>query len=832
MTADRDLHRPVGPAAFPAPPSATAGTVRLLRALLIAAITIPCVMLALASWNEWRRLEREAVDSSARIVAILHEHALKVLQVHEQILDRLDDRLRGMSWDEIATSPEVRRDMDRMIEGLDEASAVLALSPQGMLVTVRPQRDNSDRDYFTVPRDGFAGTYIGEPVMGRVSGQPILNISRARRTADGRFDGVIAVAARQGYFSDFYRSLDPGGDNSVSLIRTDGTVLVRAPGSLRAAVRPGTEIHRVMDEGRLSGTYTMVSLDGVERLLSYRKVAGYPVYVTYGMSLQTLHWNWVTGVAVYALFALLSAASLAAIILLALRRADSEGLAILAWRAETAAREEAETAFEALYTRTPLPLHSINIERRVVGVSDRWLAFLGYDRDEVMGRLITDFMTQDSAVRYLERGWASLMRHGEFHDLDLQFVKRSGEIADVLMSARATYDAAGNFLRTFSVLVDVTDRKRAEAALLQSQKLDAMGKLTGGVAHDFNNLLQALYGVLRMVSRRVGDAQVRQMIETGLKAIDRGARLTGQLTAFARRQPLKPVTRAVDGLLFGMEELLRRSLRDDVGVELDVAPDVWPVCVDPTQLELALINIAVNARDAMPEGGTVRIAACNDTVAGEGALEFVRISVRDTGTGMSADVAARAFEPFFTTKDLGKGTGLGLSMVYGFASQSGGTATIDSAIGRGTTVTLLLPRSQAAPEETVAAPASATRDSGTVLVVDDDAAVAAATLALVAELGYEALIASSPAEALDVLRSGRSVDVVLSDIVMAGGSGIELAREIERVAPRMPVVLATGYSDAAQSQPLRWPVLRKPYSLDQLASVLRDVRRDASVPAE
>ena len=375
---------------------------------------------------------------------------------------------------------------------------------------------------------------------------------------------------------------------------------------------------------------------------------------------------------------------------------------------------------------------------------------------------------------------------------------------------------------------DVTAEKQAAAdlgqaqeQLRQAQKMEAVGQLTGGVAHDFNNLLQAISSCLHLVERRAGPAagDLVPLIEAGRQAVERGARLVQQLMAFARREALRPEPVDVRERVLGMSELLTRALRSNITVASDFAPGLWPVLVDPTQLELALINLAVNARDAMPHGGRLRIEATNLPGGGPGCCDAVRVSVSDTGAGMPPEVVARAFEPFFTTKATGQGSGLGLPQVYGFARQSGGTVAIDSAPGRGTTVTLVLPRTPHAPiRRDAEQPVRAQRptDGARVLLVEDDPEVADMIAAALREAGYDVTRAANADEALAMLQAAAPIDLLLSDVVMPGRlSGVDLVREARRLRPHLPIVLATGYSEEV-SRTAGVRVLLKPFPLDTL----------------
>jgi len=379
---------------------------------------------------------------------------------------------------------------------------------------------------------------------------------------------------------------------------------------------------------------------------------------------------------------------------------------------------------------------------------------------------------------------------------------------------------------------EMAERERVEASLRQSQKMEALGRLTGGVAHDFNNLLMVISGGLE-VMERVKDPERRAKLRQGVfDAVGRGAGLTRQLLAFSRRTALKAEVVDLGEQIEALRVLFDRSLREDISVDMRIAPDLWPVETDPSELQLALLNIAVNARDAMPEGGAIVISAQNAPGLAEGELrgDFVRLSVRDQGSGIPAEVLAKVFEPFFTTKAVGKGTGLGLSQVYGFARASGGDVRIDSAPGNGTTVRILLPRTLKTPRAQVAADLNETPigHPGAMLLVEDDDEVAHVVSGLLGELGWTVRRVSGAAQALDVLDEPAGFDLVLSDMIMPGEmGGLQLAREIGQRYPWLPVLLTTGYSDAAAAATAEgMRLLVKPYDSRALAQALEEVRGD------
>ena len=369
--------------------------------------------------------------------------------------------------------------------------------------------------------------------------------------------------------------------------------------------------------------------------------------------------------------------------------------------------------------------------------------------------------------------------------------------------------------------VQINERTKAEDQLRQAQKLQALGQLTGGIAHDFNNLLTVIQGSADMLRRPVLPESKRiRYAEAVVQAANRAAALTGQLLAFARRQPLQPEVIDVNELILGMTELLDRTLGERIDVRTELAAEACPVEADRAQLESALLNVSVNARDAMPDGGilTIRTEAHHDPSTGA----MIAIRVADTGTGMDENTLNRAIEPFFTTKSTGKGTGLGLSQVYGFASQSGGDVRIESALGQGTTVTLLMPcsRASAKPQVDQDQGFMEIRRRGRILLVEDNEEVGEFAEVLLSELGHQVTRAMSGEKALELARMKR-FDAVFTDVVMPGMSGLELAESLKREWPDLPVVLTTGYSDQiAASGTSGMPMLLKPYRLETLAAAL------------
>jgi len=395
-------------------------------------------------------------------------------------------------------------------------------------------------------------------------------------------------------------------------------------------------------------------------------------------------------------------------------------------------------------------------------------------------------------------------------------------------------------LRRTERLHDEAERREAaEDALRQGQRLEAIGQLTGGVAHDFNNLLMIVSGTVQRLRRHLTDDTQKQLLDTITNATQRGESLTRQLLAFSRRQMLQPGVIDLAERLPEIKDMLSRSLRGDIDIRLGIPRRPCAVKVDPSELELALLNLAVNARDAMPSGGTLTITAKPVSLRGKPAEEglngeFVALRIADTGTGIPPDVLPHVFEPFFTTKEVGKGTGLGLSQVYGFARQSGGAATITTS-RRGTAVTLLLPRTweAAAQPGPQAAAAGVAPRAGTVLLVEDNAEVAEVGQAYLEQLGYQVVHAARGQAGLDLIEREDNIDVVFSDILMPGGmNGVDMAHIVRRRFPGIAVLLTTGYSSSAQDAVRQgFEVLQKPYDLAALQRALREARRKTACEA-
>ncbi|QPF88164.1 PAS domain S-box protein [Bradyrhizobium genosp. L] len=483
----------------------------------------------------------------------------------------------------------------------------------------------------------------------------------------------------------------------------------------------------------------------------------------------------------------------------------------------------------ALYMLTP------------AGIVANWNAggerIKGYAPDEIIGQSFARFYTPvDQAAGKPARALRIAEETGHYEEEGWR-VRKDGSFFWASVVIDPIRDADGQLVGFAKITRDISERREAQQKLEQvqrqlaeSQKMDALGQLTGGVAHDFNNLLMIISGNLHRIEREVTSERGRLALGAIETATQRAASLTSQLLTFARRQSVNPQTIDVADRIASVREVLTSALGGMIKLNIEISPELWPIFVDPNEFETALINLVVNARDAMPDGGTLSVTAHNAAAADQ-----VVVSVGDTGEGIPDDVLSKVFDPFFTTKPVGKGTGLGLSQVHGFAHQAGGRVEIASTLGKGTTVSIHLPRETTVPKVEVegrAAPKSAT-----VLLIEDNPAVADASTGLLEQLGYTVRWTSNAETALREIEAN-GVDVVFSDIIMPGKmDGLKLARAIRAMKPDLPILLTTGYSDSARDVKSDFPVLRKPYHIHDLSRELskltgHDPGEGATIPAE
>jgi len=542
---------------------------------------------------------------------------------------------------------------------------------------------------------------------------------------------------------------------------------------------------------------------------------------------------------------------------------------------------EMEEDLEDLFEHAPCGYVSVRPDGRIIKVNQTLASWLGHEQEQLVGRRFQDSLNIAGKIYYETHFLPLLRMQGFFNEVALDLVAQDGHALSTLVNAIERRDPAGKVRFIRIIVFNAADRRRyerellearraaeaaskelrelnltleariaeavdqrmqAEEALRQAHKMEAVGQLTGGIAHDFNNLLTGIIGSLELLDTRIRQGRLTDIdryVSAARGAAKRAATLTHRLLAFARRQTLDPKPTNINRLVAGMEELIRRTMGAAIEIEVVGTAGLWSTLVDPNQLENALLNLCINARDAMPEGGRLTIETANKWLDGQAggerdlpAGQYVALSVTDTGTGMPPEVIGRAFDPFFTTKPTGQGTGLGLSMIHGFVRQSGGQVRIYSELGQGTTMCLYLPRHHgadaAADARAEVAEAPPARAGGTVLVVDDEPVVRALVAEVLDECGCVTIEAEDAAAGLKILQSKARVDLLVTDVVLPGGmNGRQLADAARDLRPGLRVLFITGYAENAlvgngHLNP-DMQVITKPFAVDALARRVRDL---------
>ena len=704
-----------------------------LRGLVVASVLLPLLVLVGGGWLAWRGTLRHADETLLSDLAVSDEHASRVLDTHVLLGARVNDLLGSLSDDAIvAREQELHDRLTAMIAGYSQVTAIVVTGVDGraLVASSRFPADHgtsfADREYFVALRDSGVPYYIGGVVFGRLTHADVFTVAVRRDNLAGRFGGAVLVGLSPAYFSRFDSDIFGGDlDYTASLVREDGTPLARYP---ERPLSQGIASDRLLGDAIAAAPRSglvrgLSSVDGADRILAYRRLANYPVYVTVGRHWSSVVAEWRSAMATHLIFGIPATLSLLALSLLATRQ----------WRRQ--------------------------------------------------------------------------------HDTLAQLRE------------------------------EVRRRELAEEALRQSQKMEAVGRLTGGIAHDFNNHLTVISSNIELLQRRLPpeSGSLTRLTEAAMSGVQRAATLTHRLLAFSRQQPLEPEPLDVGRLVSNMSDLLRRTLGEQVEIDTVLAGGLWQTRVDANQLENVLLNLAVNARDAMPRGGKLTIetanahlddayAAAHDEVT---AGQYVMLAVSDTGTGMTPDVIGKVFEPFFTTKPLGQGTGLGLSMVYGYVKQSGGHVVIRSEPGHGSTVQVYLPRfvrPETLPAGAKAYPRTANPPGSreTILVVEDDEAVRHSSVEALREMGYRVLEAGDAMEGVRLIVDRGGIDLLFTDVGLPGGvNGRALADAARSAQPGLRVLLTTGYTrdatllDGALEHGVHF--IAKPFNLNALAEKVREV---------
>jgi two-component system, cell cycle sensor histidine kinase and response regulator CckA len=700
-----------------------------------------------------------------------------------------------------------------------------------------------NQEFFATLRDNRrAGLHLSHPYAGRIVSTPVMIASRRVTTEDGQFAGVVTGSIELDHLSRVLDAVDVGPRGALS-IRFDDLSLVARRGPRVVEVSFGDrrvprELSQRIAAGSDAGGFEATSsLDGLRRTYAFRRLPHYPIVVVAALSQDDYLDGWwrllAMAIATGAIF--IVATFLGAWYGLATWRRRLEHERLLQERTERL--RESEERFRTAFETSP---DSVNLNRVADGVyvaiNEGFSRMTGYTEAEVMGRSSLELdIWVDPADR--TRLVQALQERGFVENLEARFRRKDGSTLVGLMSARLI-QLKGDSLH-LSITRDVTEWKRAEgerdrlqAQVQQTQRLEGLGRLAGGVAHDFNNLLTVILSCCEVLREELGPrapvllADVAQIQAAGERARD----LTRQLLAIARKQVVAPVVLDLASGLRRAERLLGRVLGEDVALVVEAEEGLWPVLCDPGQLEQVVMNLAVNARDAMPDGGTLTISARNASPVGpegEGQPRWVRLSVRDTGSGMTPEVQAHLFEPFFTTKEKGKGTGLGLAMVHGIVAQGGGRIEVRSEVGQGSSFEILLPgtaeRACPAADPTPVAPVGGNE---TVLVIEDDELVRGITVRALKGGGYRVLVAASGPEALALVKQGAErIDLVVTDVIMPGPSGPEVVEALRRLRPGLRVLYVSGYPADAMARrgvgELGKTFLTKPFTA---ASLLERVR--------
>jgi signal transduction histidine kinase len=760
--------------------------------------------IGLTLWHDRALAEQGAMKESANLARTFEESITRTVEAVDQTLLFLRDEYQEhqasflqQTW---AENHSFLNDLHLQISMADRDGKAIWTN----LGPLDPAIDISDREHFRVQKESKDDLlFISRPVIGRQSNKWSIQFVRKLLAPDGSFDGIAVVSLDPNYLSRFYGSIAVG-NGTIILANTGGTILARAPVSASLIGRqlpPATE-NRLL-KGPTSGSFRTVSdIDQVERIVSFRRLAGYSLVVAVGLATSDVFAAYERNERLYVVAGIFLSACIV--------------VAGLAMQRQRRLLIDSRQALKVTLENMSQGIAMIRADGSVPVVNQRAIDLLGLPPELMAGRVMLQDVVQwqvahgefgDEAT--LDPTLARLLREkgtppGNFA---YERTRPNGTVLDV----RSQTLPGGGIVCTYT---DITERKANEAALAEAQvraahaeRMQALGQLAGGIAHDFNNILQAVQGAASLIDRRAagGDESTRRFARMILEATGRGASITRRLLAFARRGELRAEPVEPKALLQDLRDVLSHTLGSPIAVTVDIADSVPALLADKGQLETALVNLATNARDAMPNGGTLRFGGAVEVVA-DGANNlpdlrpgrYVRLTISDDGTGMDRTMLARASEPFFTTKPVGQGTGLGLSMVKGFAEQSGGGMTINSAPGRGTVVILWLP---AADQADTAAPARCPAPARTpadrprrVVLVDDEAMVRDTLAAGLEQAGYAVIVLESGSEALALLRSAEAVDVLVSDLSMPGMNGLKVIQEAQRIRPGLPAVLLTGYT--------------------------------------
>jgi PAS domain S-box-containing protein len=803
--------------------------------LFVAFAALTATILAGPLWH----VRQHALSSGAKLVSsfaqLMDEQSTRTIQNIDQTLVFIAAQLDKVSGSGPDRTSAMSAELAKFIKDRPFLTAIWILDDRGRTVFASDDAnlglDRSDHPYFHHHRDNArSGFYFGIPRRSTETGQWYIPATVPMRRSDGTLAGVVVGAVDPRYFDRAWTIDDENASYALGLLRTDGYLLMRSPFEAKVlglALRDTPALASIR-RGIGTGSYQVVSVvDGQHRLISFRQLNAYPsLFVLVGVSVDHLLGDWyrnVIGVGVGWLIAM-------------------SALGTVGYRLmrESASRLSAEKRYRLLFDANPYSAFVVDqTTSRIMAVNDAAVRRYGWSRQEFLQMSPADVRLEDNAAaRKIAMESPGLITSGHKHR------RKDGSIIDVELAMQPI-----EFGGRPAVLVlanDVTERTRiesarqsAEAQLRQAQKMEAVGQLTGGIAHDFNNILTVILANSDALLKEEAGPEISHRLTEISTAVQRAADLTRQLLAFSRKQPLKPQSTDINGLVITTSKLLLRALGEQIELSSSLSANLWRVNVDRAQLETALVNLCINARDAMPSGGKLVLETRNVTLDSDYCAshpdaepgDYAMLAVTDTGTGIPAADLPRIFEPFFTTKEVGKGTGLGLSMVYGFIKQSRGHVGVYSEPGRGTAFRLYLPRHDAHEQAEECKEHVIAGGTERILVVEDDPQVRNNVVRMVKGLGYQVTEASSGAEALAACEvASVPFELLLTEVVMPGGmSGKVVADVVTRLSPHTKVVFMSGYTqDAITRQGELGPdvlLLNKPFRQADLARMLREALR-------
>jgi PAS domain S-box-containing protein len=803
------------------------GLRRRMTGLLVVFAIGTCVLAALI-WE----MRSEAMSAGEKVLTaftqLTEEQTTRTIQNVDQTLEIAEEKLATLQRDVAPDALTVRRELKALLENRPYLKALIVLDRNGNVVFRTESTDAmtnlSDRKFFTAQRDHPSDFQLGAPIRARTTGDWILPATRAVKDANGAFDGVIVAGVDPYFFVRVWSVGKEMSDQATALWLNDGTVLIRSPFDERAidpAFNNGAIAARLRQGSEQGALKAISAIDGKDRLFVYRRLVAYPAFslsVTQSTDQLLAAW-WRTAWLVAIGWAVSGAA--------------------LAWLAVKLAREVVNThasddRYRVLFNESPYPMLVADKETlRFLAVNDAAVRQYGWSEKEHLEMTIDDhYPPEDLAVL-----WERRTRRGFELSRTLKGIRhrrKDGSVMDMEIAVRLIdFEGRPAYL---AMAQDIGDRLSLERQLRESQRMEVVGQLTGGIAHDFNNILMVILGNVDVLLDENLGAAATERLERVSEAVDRAATLTRQLLAFSRQQPLRPQPTDLNALIADTGKLLRRTLGPQIEVDSMLAEDLCIVRVDRAELETALVNLCLNARDAMPDGGKLLIESRNvvldaayvamnpEAVTGG----YAMIEVTDVGAGIAPEDLKKVFEPFFSTKGVGKGSGLGLSMVYGFIRQSNGHIKIYSELGHGTSIKLYLPCTKADADRLQIQKAGAVpRGSERILVVEDEPRVRASVVEQLRNLGYVVFEAEAGEAGLAVMESTLPCcDLLLTDVMMPGRmNGKSLADIVERRWPKTRIVFMSGYSEASIIHQGRLDadvrLLSKPFRKGDLARIVR-----------